>query len=127
PCRGAVQAHDARTRRPLDRIRLEARAVRDVGDLDLLVRQDVGRLHQIRVERDRSDIIDVRFGNGGAVDLRLHHDPKHQELPSLGAPSGVTVVLSISLAFPIHAATAINAGPPSLLRSSRVWGSTTEA
>ena len=44
----AVHADDARARLTLERVRLEPAAVRAVPDVNLLVRQDVGRAHERR-------------------------------------------------------------------------------
>ena len=44
---------------PLHRVRLEARAVVDVEDVHLLVLEDVGELHQHRIEGDRADVVEI--------------------------------------------------------------------
>ena len=60
-----------------DRVGLEAGAVVDVDDVDLLVLADVGGLEQIAVDRDRADVVQVAVGDGRAVDLGLQHRAVH--------------------------------------------------
>ncbi len=62
----------------LDGVRLEARAVVDVEDGDLLVGKDVGQRHELGVDGDRADVVEVGAGDGGAVDLGLHHAAAHR-------------------------------------------------
>ena len=69
--RGAVQADHAAPARAADGVRLEALAVVHVENLHLLVRQDVGPFHEIGVDRDRAFVVEVRLGDGRAMDLRL--------------------------------------------------------
>ena len=52
-----------------DRVGLEAGAVVDVHDVDLLVLEDVGGLQQVRVDRDRPDVVQVAVGDRRPVDL----------------------------------------------------------
>ena len=64
-------------RSPGDRVGLEARAVVDVDDVHLLVLEDVGRLEQVGVDRDRADVVQVAVGDRRPVDLRLEHHALH--------------------------------------------------
>src|SRR5439155_15683556 len=116
--RGTVEDDVAGTAR--DHIRFEAGTVVDVEHVHLLVLSDVGELHQPRVEGDRSDVVEIGAGDGGAVDLRLHHGPLHQWSAScipddavstprsgVGTPAGnVIVTLSIRRALSTKAANA---------------------
>ena len=78
PGGGAV--HDDVAGATPDHVGLEAGAVVDVEHVHLLVLEEVGELHEARVERDRPDVVEIGTGDGGPVDLRLHHDPVHQSL-----------------------------------------------
>ena len=118
PGGGAVEDHVAGTAG--DDVGLEARAVVDVEHVHLLVLADVGELHQAGVERDRPDVVEIGTGDGGPVDLRLHHDPLHQWSASCipddavstprsalaVSPRNVIVTLSIRRALPTNAASA---------------------
>ena len=81
---GAVDLH--RPRPPLagDRVGLEARAVVDVEHVHLLVLEDVGRAQQIRVDRDRADVVQVAVGDRRPVDLGLEHHALHLTSTFLG-------------------------------------------
>ena len=68
-----------------DRVGLEAGAVVDVDDVDLLVLEDVGGLEQVGVDRDRADVVQVAVGDRGAVDLRLEHHALHVAIASPSA------------------------------------------
>src|SRR5699024_393498 len=50
----------------------EAVAVVDVDDVYLFAVDDVGGLHQICVDGDRTDVVQVGLCDGGAVDLAVH-------------------------------------------------------
>ena len=43
----------------------------------LLVGDDVSRIHQIGVDGDAPLVVDVRLGDGRAVDLRFQHVAEH--------------------------------------------------
>ena len=51
----------------------QPRAVVDVDDGDLFAFEEVGGIHQVGVDRHRSDIVQIRLRDSGAVDLRLQH------------------------------------------------------
>ena len=68
-----------------DRVGLEARAVVDVEHVNLLVLEDVRRFEQVRVDRDRADVVQVAVGDRRAVDLRLEHYALHQASAFLGS------------------------------------------
>ena len=69
PRGGAVDLDVARAALPGDRVGLEAGAVVDVDNVHLLVLEDVRGLEQVRVDRDRADIVQVAVGHGGPVNL----------------------------------------------------------
>src|SRR3979411_1120752 len=60
-----------------DRVGLEAGAVVDVHDVNLLVLADVRGLEQLGVKRDRPDVVQIAVGHGGPVDLGLQHHTLH--------------------------------------------------
>jgi hypothetical protein len=55
-------------------------AVVDVDDGDLLALEQVGGVHQVRVDGDRSDVVQVRLRHRRTVNLGLQHCPEHQFL-----------------------------------------------
>src|SRR5581483_11686995 len=63
-----------------DGIRLEARAVVHVGDEHLLVCDEVGELHELGIDGDRADVLDIGFGHRRVVDLRLQKLADHRSL-----------------------------------------------
>ena len=65
----------------VDHVGDEAGAVVDVPDVDLLVGDQVGLGHQLGVDRDAADVVDVAVGDRRAVDLGLQHLPLHWRLP----------------------------------------------
>src|SRR4051794_25324959 len=73
--RGPVEADLARTAG--DGVGLEPGAVVDVEHVDLLVLADVGSGHQVDVQGDRADVVQVGVGHRRPVDLRLHHASAH--------------------------------------------------
>ena len=75
-------AHVARSSLSGDRVGLEARAVVDVDDMDLLVLEDVRGLQQIGVDRDRPDVVQVAIGDRRPVDLGLEHHALHVAIAS---------------------------------------------
>src|SRR5467141_2114869 len=81
----AVQAYHARAPRAPDGVRVEPLPVVHVQDLHLLVREDIGRVHQLCVDRDRSLVIEIGLGDGGAVDLGLESGQAHASTASLTA------------------------------------------
>ena len=66
---GAVDLDLSRAPHAGDRVGLKARAVVDVDHMHLLVLEDVGGLQQVRVDRDRPDIVQVAIGDRRPVDL----------------------------------------------------------
>ena len=87
PGGGAVDLHLARAALAGDRVGLEAGAVVDVDDVDLLVLADVGGLEQVGVDRDRADVVQVAVGHRRAVDLGLQHRALHARAPGLAVGS----------------------------------------
>ena len=83
-CGRAVQTQFARAPDTLHHIRLEPRTVVDVEHLDPLTGTKVGRLHEVRIDRDGTDVGEVRSGHGGPVQLGLHQVPQHRGLLSTG-------------------------------------------
>src|SRR5690606_32147674 len=98
--RGAVQDDGARSRLAAHRVRLEARPVVDVDDLDPLVLDDVGRLHEEGINGDRALVVEVGAGHGRPVNLGLAHHSLHDP------PAHMRITLSISRVCPTKAATA---------------------
>jgi hypothetical protein len=80
----AVDADHAAAGGPGDHIGLDPGAVSDVGDRHLLAFEQVGRLHQRSVERDRADVMQIGLGHRRSVDLRFHHDSHHGRSSSWG-------------------------------------------
>ena len=66
---GSVEAYDARTPFALDDVGLESFAVVVVDDRDLFVGNDVCRVHQILVDRDATDVIQIGLSNGYSVNF----------------------------------------------------------
>ena len=73
----AVQADDAAARLAGDDVGLQARARLDVRDLDLLVLQDARGVHELLIDGDRADVVNLGLRDGGAVDLALEHVENH--------------------------------------------------
>src|SRR5437016_13793034 len=94
PRRGPVENDVAWT--AFHRVGLEAGTVVDVEHGDLLELPDVGELHQRAIERDGTDVLEVRAGDRGAVDLRLHHRSIHIWLPGFAKPSSAVSVPCIT-------------------------------
>ena len=79
--------------------------------VNLFVLQDVRRLEQVGINRDRPHVVQVTVRDRGPVDLRLQHHALHQASPFLGlerTPGAARreLALSISLVSPMRAATA---------------------
>src|SRR3954447_10391805 len=99
-------------------IGLEPRTVVDVEDRDLLELVNVGERHEISVERDGADVVNVGTGNDGAVDLRLHHRALHiassLRIPrsaDASAPRTESEILSMRRVCPTRAASATSTSP----------------
>src|SRR5919202_2178856 len=133
---GAVDLHRTRPALAGDGVGLEARAVVDVHDVDLLVLTDVGGLEQLGVDGERAGVVQVAVADRGAVDLGLEHHPLHGACgaavsvvaaAAATAAGARTVVLSIRRAGPTVAATTTSASAPGSIASSgpSVSGSTT--
>ena len=80
---GAVEADLTGVGLAFDDVGLESGAVVDVDHGNLLELEQVGSMHQVAVDGDRPDVLEIRVRDGGAVDLRLHHAAAHDGL--LGA------------------------------------------
>src|SRR5256885_12514693 len=107
------------TRSAFHRVGLEARAIVDVQHRDLLELTDVGEHHELAAQRDGADVVEVRAGDGGAVDLRLHHHAVHARLPrsaDASVPCTESVTLSMRRVFPTRAATASSTSPSRVVR-----------
>src|SRR5256714_789748 len=132
---GSVEGHLARPAH--DGVGLEPGAVVDVEDGDLLPLQDVGQRHELGVEGDRADVVEVGPGHLRPVDLRLHHRAAHRPSPvgatvtpaSTTAPRASTrmVMLSIRRTSPTRAATATSTSPSSTSSGANVSAATTSA
>ena len=68
-----------------DRAAEDDQGRRRLQDLHLLVRQDIGGVHQLGVDRDRALVVQVRLGDRGAMDLRLERGQAHARTASLAA------------------------------------------
>jgi hypothetical protein len=85
PGGGAVDLDLARAALADDGVGLEPLAVVDVHDGHLLVHEDVGRLEQVGVDRDRADVVQVGVGHRRPVDLGLEHGALHGINPFRGS------------------------------------------
>ena len=81
--RRAVDADDAAVRLSAKRVRHEACPTCHVPDVDLLVLQDLSRLHQIGTDGHAPLVVEVRVRDRGAMDLRLEQVQAHSS-SSLG-------------------------------------------
>lgn len=81
-CGGAVHFDRSAARLAFDGVGLETLSVIQVDDLDPLVRPNVGLPEQIGVDRDRSDVIQVRSGRDAAMDLGMEHETFHSDILS---------------------------------------------
>ena len=76
--RRAVEAADMATARAGDGIRLEAVAVLDVRTENLLVGANADGLHVVRIERERTLVVEARLRNPDAVQLRFQKSESHE-------------------------------------------------
>src|SRR4051794_7759718 len=104
---GAIHLHRARSLLALDRVGHEPGTIVDVPDVNLLVDQQVRLPHQLGIQGDAADVVDVTVRDRRAMDLRLDHLTLHQ--PSV---FGVITTLSMRRAVPTRAATATSTGRP---------------
>src|SRR5262245_41523419 len=77
---GAVDTADAAAALTLDQVRREARAVRDIVDVDPLEADETARLHQSDVEGEAAFVLEVRLGHLDPVDLGTEHLSLHRSL-----------------------------------------------
>ncbi len=75
--RRAVDLDDAGTLGARDYIGFKAASVGHIPDVDVLMGDQVGGLHQVRVNGDTPLIMQVRHGDRGTVDLGFEHGTKH--------------------------------------------------
>ena len=75
---GAVDLHRARAGLAVDHVGDEAGTIVDVPDVNLLVGDQVRGGHQLGVDSDAADVVDVTIGHRRPVDLGLEHLPLHQ-------------------------------------------------
>src|SRR6516165_4529056 len=129
--RRAVDLDRARSPLARDRVGLKAGPVVDVEHVHLLVLEDVRRLQQLAIDRDRPDVMQVAGGDRRPVDLGLQHHALHQAAtfpasPGLaeGVPAGISNALSISRTSPIRAARTSKLARASVSHSWKVSGST---
>src|SRR5690606_17237371 len=97
---------------------LETGAIVDVDDLHLLVLEDVGRLHEEGVDRDRALVLEVGAGHGRPVNLGLAPHTLHD------SPAQFRIKLSISRVSPTKPATAMTSPGRAFCTASRDSGST---
>ena len=65
----AVQADHAAPARTPDRVGVESLAVHHVEHLHLLMNQNVGRVQEVGVDRDRPFVIQIGLGDTSPMDL----------------------------------------------------------
>src|SRR5690606_34616274 len=76
----AIDRNDARTLFGPQRIGDETLATVDVPGVDLLVLADARGIQQHAVDRDRTLVVQLGVGHGGAMDLGLEHVQVHDVL-----------------------------------------------
>ena len=59
---------------PTDKVKF---AIVDIDDIHLLTRQHAGGIHQVPVDGQRPDIVQVGLRHGGAMDLGLEYLYQH--------------------------------------------------
>lgn len=74
---GTVDADDTGILFALDNVGGETVAVVDVEDVDLLIGEDVGFVHDSAVDGDRALVMEVGLGHRGAVNLAFEHADIH--------------------------------------------------
>src|SRR5688500_1895818 len=90
PCGGAVELDRAAPPISLDDVGLETGAVVHVDDLDLLEGEDVGRVHEVAIERQAALVMEIGAGEDAAVDLGLAHRAAHGAVASRVCTCGGT-------------------------------------
>ena len=75
--RCAVQAHHTAAALAGNGVGFKALAIVVVDDGDFFVNANTGGIQQILVNGDAADIIQIGFGNGGAVNLAAEHGTEH--------------------------------------------------
>ena len=68
-CCGAVDTDDPGPAGTRDRVGDQPGAVVDVDDGHLLTLEQTGRVEQVLVDRDRSDVVQIGLSHRGAMDL----------------------------------------------------------
>ena len=53
----------------------------DLLSFDLLALQQIGGVHQIGIDGDRPDVVQIGLSDGRPMDLRRHHGAKHAVIP----------------------------------------------
>ena len=74
---GTVEADHAAARLAGDDVGLQARAALDVCHLDLLILEDACGVHEVLVDGDRPNVVDLGLRDRGSVDLALEHVENH--------------------------------------------------
>src|SRR5699024_4387401 len=128
---GAVEAADARPALAGEGGGGQPGAVVDGDDVDLLALEQVGRVHEVGIDRARAHVVQVGLRDGGPVDLGLEHGALHQISPCTSAAISAcwaatvasaaatkpvpiaTPTLSMSRVVPTRAATRRRPGPSS--------------
>src|SRR5690606_22451930 len=77
PGRGTIEANHARSAFAFDDIRLEARTVVVVYDLDFFIGDDVCRIHQILINGNASHIVEFGLRNAYPVDFGFQYLDNH--------------------------------------------------
>ncbi len=86
---GPVHLHHPAAALPGEGVGDQPGAGGHVPDVDLLVRQDVGRVQQVGVDGQAPLVVEFGRGDRGPVDLRLEHFPPHGHLRGAIRPSPV--------------------------------------
>jgi hypothetical protein len=74
---GAVDANHARTSRAFQRVGRQARALRDVPNLDFFVLENASCIEQIRVDRDAALVVQVSVCDRSSVNFSEEHSSAH--------------------------------------------------
>ena len=77
-CRCPVDADLAGSSRPGNGVRRQTGSIGDIQDVHLLVHDDVGRVHQILVDRDAPLVVQIGVSDRGPVNLRFQERSLHE-------------------------------------------------
>ncbi len=77
----AVERHGLGTARGRDGVGDPSLPVRGIDDVDLLVHDDAGGIHEVLVDADRADVVDLRFRDTDPVQFPTQHSLQTHGLP----------------------------------------------